>query len=222
MKQTTNMGRTITEIQKLGRKINAEWFGNELDMERVIWTVQSTKRSYGHFTPYISYRVHDVDGERGAVEINIGAGTLDRDIVNVICTMIHEMTHYYNWCHGVKDCSRGNSYHSKKFRLEAEKHGLVIDYDPRIGWSITSPSDELIEWCIDNELEDFRLGRNEYDGFSAKVGGNTTKGGMLINPPAKKKSNSIKMVCPCCGAIARVTKQTNLICGDCMEHMIEA
>ena len=81
MKQTTNMSRTIGEIQSIGRKINKDWFSNELDMDRIIWTVQSTVRAYGHFTPYLSYRVHDkTTGERGAVEINIGDGTLDRTI----------------------------------------------------------------------------------------------------------------------------------------------
>ena len=107
MKQTTNMSRTIGEIQSIGRKINKDWFNNEFDMDRIIWTVQSTKRAYGHFTPYISYRVHDkTTGERGAVEINIGAGTLDKPIESVISTMVHEMTHYYNWSHGVKSTER--------------------------------------------------------------------------------------------------------------------
>ena len=217
MKQTTNMSRVIGEIQSIARKINADWFSNELNMDRVIWTVQSTPKAYGHFTPYLSYRVHSKDGEKGAVEINIGAGTLDRDIIEVVATMIHEMVHYYNWSADVKDCSRGNTYHSKKFKIEAEKHGLVIEYDSRIGWSLTSVSDELLDWIIENDFEDFRLGRNEFN--SLIVTG--TSGGTSTSP-IRKKSNSIKMVCPCCGAIARVTRTTNLICGDCMEHMIEA
>lgn len=218
MKQTTNMSRTIGEIQSIGRKINKDWFSNKLDMDRIIWTVQSTKKAYGHFTPYISYRVHDkTTGERGAVEINIGAGTLDRPIEAVISTMVHELTHYYNWCHGVKDCSRsGGQYHSKKFKLEAEKHGLHIEYDSRIGWSITEPTEELIEWVIENGFEDFRLGRNEFQQAIIGIGGQSGTA-----PKFPKKNNSIKMICPRCGNIARVTKTTNLICGDCMIKMIE-
>ena len=217
MKQTTNMSRVIGELQTIGRKLNADWFNGELDMDRVIWTVQSTPKAFGHFTPYLSYRVHSVEGEKGAVEINIGAGTLDMDVIAVVSTMLHEMTHYSNWSKGVQDCSRGGTYHSKKFKTEAEKHGLVIEYDSRIGWSITNASEELVDWIIDNGIEDFRLGRNEFTGL-VSIGG-SSKGGAGASVP--KKSNSIKMVCPCCGAIARVTKATNLICGDCMEHMIE-
>lgn len=218
MKQTTNMSRVIGEIQSIGRKINKDWFNGELDMERVVFTVQSTPKAYGHFSPYLAYRVHDkAVGERGAVEINIGAGTLDRPIESVIATLIHEQVHYYNWSHGVKDCSRGGQYHSKKFKLEAEKHGLHIDYDSRIGWSITEPTEELIEWVIENGFEDFRLGRNEFQEMIVGIGGKSSG----TAPKFPKKSNSIKMICPCCGNIARVTKTTNLICGDCMMNMIE-
>ena len=220
MKQTTNMSRVIGQLQTIGRKLNSDWFNNELDMERVVWTVQSTPKAYGHFTPYLSYRVHSKDGEKGAVEINIGAGTLDRDITEVVATMVHELVHYFNWSIGVQDCSRGGTYHSKKFKNEAEKHGLVIEYDSRIGWSLTSATEELVDWIIENDFEDFRLGRNEFTSL-VDIGG-TSKGGSTPTLPPKKKNNSIKMVCPCCGAIARVTKATNLICGDCMEHMIEA
>ena len=95
MKQTTNMSRVIGEIQSIGRKINKDWFNGELDMDRVVFTVQSTPKAYGHFSPYLAYRVHDkAVGERGAVEINIGAGTLDRPIESVIATLIHEQVHY--------------------------------------------------------------------------------------------------------------------------------
>ena len=208
MKQTTNMSRVIGEIQSIGRKINKDWFNSELDMDRVVFTVQSTPKAYGHFSPYLAYRVHDkAVGERGAVEINIGAGTLDRPIESVIATLIHEQVHYYNWSHGVKDCSRGGQYHSKKFKLEAEKHGLHIEYDSRIGWSITEPTEELIEWVIENGFENFRLGRNEFQEAIIGIGGQSGTA-----PKFPKKNNSI---------IARVTKTTNLICGDCLQKMIE-
>ena len=217
MKQTTNMSRVIGEIQSIGRKINKDWFNSELDMDRVVFTVQSTPKAYGHFSPYLAYRVPDkAVGERGAVEINIGAGTLDRPIESVIATLIHEQVHYYNWSHGVKDCSRGGQYHSKKFKLEAEKHGLHIEYDSRIGWSITEPTEELIEWVIENGFENFRLGRNEFQEAIIGIGGQSGTA-----PKFPKKNNSIKMICPCCGNIARVTKTTNLICGDCLQKMIE-
>ena len=219
MKQTTNMQRSIQYLTKIFKLLNDEYFDGEL--EQPIITVQSTPKAYGHFTPWQSWDIKESNGNtKKTVEINIGAGTLDRDITEVVATMVHELVHYYNWSIGVQDCSRGGTYHSKKFKNEAEKHGLVIEYDSRIGWSLTSATEELVDWIIENDFEDFRLGRNE---FTSLVGiGGTSKGGSTPTLPPKKKNNSIKMLCPCCGAIARVTKATNLICGDCMEHMIEA
>lgn len=222
MKQTTNMARVIGEIQKIARCINHDWFDDELELEKCVFTVQSTPKSYGHFTPYLSYRVHSVDGEKEAVEINIGAGTLDRDILDVVCTLIHEMVHWYNWSHQIQDCSRNNTYHSKKFKNEAERRGLVIGYDSRIGWSLTSASEELVDWVIENDFQDFRLGRNEWTSYFIGGGAKTGNTGTGTSGTTKPKTNSIKMICPCCGNIARVTKKTYLICGDCMEKMIES
>ena len=38
----------------------------------------------------------------------------------------------------------------------------------------------------------------------------------------KWKGNSIKWICPCCGAIVRSTKILNIVCGDCNEQFIQA
>lgn len=223
MKQTTNMARVIGEIQRIGRMINQDWFNGQLDMDRVIFTVQSTPKAYGHFTPYLSYRVHDKEGERGAVEINLGAGTLDRDIVEVCVTLIHELTHYLNWTLGVQDCSRNNTYHSKKFKNEAEKHGIVCEYDQRIGWSISTASEALIDWCIENDLQDFRLGRNEFSSYFIGGGAKAGNGGVDTTGKTTKKGNSHLAICPCCGTKIRYTKSElpNIICGDCNERFVE-
>lgn len=222
MKRTTNMQRAIGYLNKIFKALNEEYFDTELPTP--ILTIQSTPRAYGHFTPWDAYRIKEENGGiRGAVEINIGAGTLDRPIEEVTATLLHEMVHYYCYLNNIKDTSRGGTYHNKRFKAEAEKRGLVIDYDSRIGHSITSPSEELIDFIIGYGFDDIKLGRNEWETF--RIGGGDKAGsgsnGTTVKPP-KKKTSSIKMICPCCGNIARVTKKTNLICGDCMEHMIEA
>lgn len=222
MKKATNMQRSLTVLNKIFKALNEEYFNNELPTP--IITIQSTPKAYGHFTPWEAYRIKDEKGETsGAVEINIGAGTLDRPIENVTATLLHEMVHYYCYINEIKDTSRGGAYHNKRFKAEAEARGLVIDYDSRIGWSITSPSEELLDFIITYGFEDILIGRNEFTSFIGGIGAGGNGGTTTpTTPKIKKKGNSIKMICPCCGAIARVTKTTNLICGDCMEHMIEA
>lgn len=218
MKQTTNMQRSIQYLTKIFKLLNEEYFENEL--EQPIITVQSTPKSYGHFTPWQSWDIKESNGEmKKTVEINIGAGTLDRPIENVVATMLHEMVHYYCYIKGIKDTSRGGTYHnSKGFKAEAEKRALHIEYDARIGWSVTSPTEELIDFIISNQLEDIRIGRNEGQGFYIGIGG---KAGNGTNAPTPKKpSNTRKYICPCCGNSFRATKNLNVMCMDCNKPFI--
>lgn len=219
MKQTTNMQRSIQYLTKIFKLLNDEYFDGEL--EQPIITVQSTPKSFGHFTPWNAYRIKESNGNiKGAVEINIGAGTLDRPIENVVATLQHEMVHYYCYVKEIKDTSRGGQYHNKRFKAEAEKRALQIDYDGRIGWSITSPTEELIDFIIDNQLEDIRIGRNEGQTFYIGIGGKSGNG--TTTPPTKKPSNTRKYICPRCGNSFRATKSLNVMCMDCNEQFIIA
>ena len=118
-------------LEKIFRALNAKYFDGTL--EEPIITVMSTPRAYGHVTVSKTWR----RGDEYRHELNIGAGTLDRPIENVVATMVHEMVHLYNMQIGVKDCSRNGVYHNKKFRDAATARDLAISYDPRLGWSIT-------------------------------------------------------------------------------------
>lgn len=222
MKQTTNMQRAIQYLVKIFKALNTEYFDGELPTP--IITIQSTPKAYGHFTPWDAYRIHEDNGETtGAVEINIGAGTLDRDILSVVCTLQHELVHYHCYLHNIKETSRGNAYHNKKFKEEAEKRGLHIEYDSRIGWSITEPTEEMMDFVISYGLEDIRIGRNEFSGFM--IGGGSKAGDNNGTPTIKpKKGNSHKLVCPCCGVTVRYTTKVapRIQCMDCGEQMIDA
>lgn len=218
MKQTTNVQRSIQYLNKIFKALNEHYFKNELPTPMI--TIQSTPKAYGHFTPWDAYRIRNSDGTfSGAVEINIGAGTLDRPIENVTATLLHEMVHYFCFLNNIKDTSRGGQYHNSRFRKEAEARGLQIGYDPRIGWSITEPTENLIDFIVACGFEDIRIGRNDVEGFlsggGAKAGNGVPGTGTKI-----KKSNSIKWICPGCGAIVRSTKFVNIMCGDCGEHFI--
>ena len=211
MKQTVKTSRTTGYLEKIYRKLNARFFDNELP--EVIITVQSTPRAYGHLTVSEVWR----SGQEMKHEINIGAGTLDRPIENTCATLTHEMVHLYNLIHEIKDTSRGGTYHNKRFKAEAEKRGLIIQYDKRIGWSITEPGDELLNFVLEEGLTDIDMGRKEYLSLRG-IGGtsSTGNGGKL----PKRPSSTRKYICPCCGMSVRATKVVNIKCGDCDETMI--
>ena len=212
MKQTVKTSRTAGYLEKIFRALNDRYFDNELP-EPII-TIQSTPRAYGHLTLSEVWTA----GENKRHELNIGAGTLDRPIENVVATLLHEMVHLYNVTNGIKDTSRGGTYHNKRFKAAAEARDLIISYDSRIGWSVTQPGEGLLDFILSQGWTDIRMGRNDPIFFGG-VGGTRSNGG---EQPPKKPSSTRKYACPCCGMSVRATKEVRVMCLDCGEVLILA
>ena len=212
MKQLTSYNRAAGYLNKIFDLLNEEFFENALSRPTI--TIQSTPKAYGHFSLREDTWVSKLGGTH---EINIGAGTLARPIENIVATLLHEMVHYHNYINGIQDCSRGNTYHNKRFKAAAEARGLIVDYSERYGWSHTSPADELLDFVLENGLTDILISRNEFTGF--QITGTGAHSGTGITPP-RKTSSTRKYVCPCCGNSVRATKLVNIACLDCEEQML--
>lgn len=213
MKYLTSYNRVAGYLNKIFDLLNAEYFENELSRPTI--TIQSTPKAYGHFTLRDDTWTSAIGNTH---EINIGAGTLARPIENLTATLLHEMVHYYNHVKGIQDCSRGNTYHNRKFKEAAEARGLHISHSEKNGWSITEPTEELLDFIIANGLTDILICRN--DGFGLRVtgtGSHDGNSGTIVRP-----SSSRKYICPCCGNSVRATKLVRIACLDCNEEMIEA
>ena len=213
MKQLTSYNRVAGYLNKVFDLLNAEFFESELSRPTI--TIQSTPKAYGHFSLREDTWVSTLGGTH---EINIGAGTLSRPIEEVAATLLHEMVHYWNYIHGIQDCSRGNTYHNRKFKAAAEAHGLIVDHHDKYGWTITKPSDELLEVILKYDLTDILLNRNEFSGF--QITGTGTHSGADFGTMAPHKSSTRKYVCPCCGMIVRATRNVNVACLDCDEQLL--
>ena len=128
MKQLTSYNRAAGYLNKIFDLLNEAYF--ESTLSRPTITIQSTPKAYGHF----SLRDDTWISKNGmSHEINIGAGTLSRPIENVCATLLHEMVHYYNYINGIQDCSRGNTYHNKRFKAAAEQRGLCVEHSDKYG-----------------------------------------------------------------------------------------
>ena len=179
--------------------LNQRFFESALSRPAI--TIQSTPGAHGHFTPYDAWD----DGGLKLKEINLVAESLHRPVPNIIATLMHEMIHY--WCHskGIKDTSRGNTYHNKRFKEEAEKRGLIITSAPLIGYSVTQPAPELVnlvnDMGWDNKLNLYRNPKKKSYPDKTKT--------------AKKKSSTRKYICPKCGLSIRATKVVRIACMDC-------
>ncbi len=214
MKELTTYNRVAGYLNKIFDLLNAEYFENTLSRPTI--TIQSTPKAYGHF----SLREDTWVSKLGAThEINIGAGTLARPIEEVAATLLHEMVHYWNYQNGIQDCSRGNTYHNRRFKEAAESRGLVVSHSGKYGWSHTSPADSLLEFILDNGLTDILISRNEFAGF--QIGGTGTHSGTGAITPTKRSSTR-KYICPCCGMSVRATRAVNIACVDCRELLLPA
>ena len=212
MKELTSYNRVAGYLNKLFDLLNQEFF--ESTLSRPTITIQSTPRAYGHF----SLRDDTWISKNGAThEINIGAGTLARPIEEVCATLLHEMVHYHNYVLGIQDCSRGGTYHNRRFRDSAKAHGLIVDHHDKNGWTITSPGDARLQFCLDYELTDILINRNEFSGF--RVTGTGTHA-PASTPVTTRTSSTRKYICPCCGNSVRATKNVNIGCLDCAEQMV--
>lgn len=215
MKELTSYNRVAGYLNKMFDVLNAAFFESALSRPTI--TIQSTPRAYGHF----SLREDTWTSKLGNThEINLGAGTLSRPIEEVAATLLHEMVHYHNYVCGVQDCSRGGSYHNRKFKEAAEAHGLTVQHSDKYGWSHTAPSDALLDLVIACGWTDILINRNEYSGF--QITGTGTHSGNPFGTIPPKKSSSRKYICPCCGMSIRATKEVNIACLDCDEKMVPA
>ena len=212
MKQLTSYNRAAGYLNKIFDLLNAEYFENALSRPTI--TIQSTPKAYGHFSLRDDTWVSKLGGTH---EINIGAGTLARPIEEVTATLLHEMVHYFNYELGIQDCSRGNTYHNRRFKDAAESHGLCVTHSDKYGWSHTSPDDSLLDFVLENGLTDILINRNEFTGF--QITGTGTHSG-TPTPPPPKPSSTRKYLCPCCGISVRATKNVRIKCMDCDTQMI--
>ena len=220
MKETTRTSRTAGYLEKIFRAVNNDSFGGEI--EEPIISIMSTPGAYGHVTVGKVWKRKGEDRH----ELNISADWLQRPIEHVVATIIHEMVHLYNIQNGIQDTSRGGSYHNKRFKVEAEKHMIHIEKHDKYGWTLTSPTDELLEYIMEKGWGDIDMSRGGLWSLLGMGGnGNGNNGTRTAGKPVgntekeKPKGNSRRYVCAGCGLIARTTKDAKLFCGGCDMEM---
>lgn len=135
-------------------------------------------------------------------ELNICAEDLASDFERIAETMLHQMVHLYNAMNSIPDTSREDTYHNAHFKEIAETHGLIVEKHPTDGFSITHLAPITREYI--QTLSGFH-----FDFFRKEMKTQT-----------KKRQSTIKLTCPICGCIARVTSpKTKIMCESCKSSM---
>lgn len=196
----------MEELHRAFKMFNENLFNNELPEPAILIQSRGNKKlTLGWCTVEKVWKNEATHEER--YEINLVAEALNRGIYPVMATLLHEMVHLYNLVCGVKDTSRGFTYHNMKFKKVAEAHGLIVDHADKIGWSVTKlqgfTMDLIDSYHFDEKV--FSMGRRDLEMEGA---GDRRK---------KKKTSSRKYICPCCGSSLRTSKDMNVLCGDCTD-----
>ena len=218
MKETTKMSRAVGQLEKIYNTLNADFFEGALPVP--IITVQSKPGTYGHCSVSKVWQRKD----ENTYELNIAAEVLNYPIEDTLDTIIHEMVHLYCRENGIQETSRGGKYHNGRFKAEAEKRGLECYRCGPYGWN-TKPTDKLVEYAMEKGWSEIQIGRNSFTpgiriggtgANQSRTGNNSgTEGG------GKRPSSTRKLVCPKCGQSVRATKKVNILCGECIEKMVE-
>ena len=186
--------------------LNQVYFEGELP--RTAFTIQSSPKCYGYTTVQKVW----ADEKEKYHEINIGAEYISRPIEHVMATLLHEMVHLYCMVNEIKDTSNHGRYYNKRFKTEAEKRDLKIDYADYIGFSVTTPTERLKKVLQEHGLwESIPHCRTLENNLPIPPGNSGGQDG--------KQSSTRKYACPSCGMSIRATRDVNVICGNCMKHL---
>lgn len=203
-KKSINTKIVIEELHRAFKLFNTNLFRGELPEPAILIQSQGNRKNVLGWCTVGKVWVNDETQEE-RYEINIVAEHLNRGILPVMTTLLHELIHLYDLVNEVKDVSRNGTYHNDKFKATAEAHGLICTHSKSLGWSQC----ELTQYVID------LIKQSNFDSAVFSLGRKGTGEG--TEEKQKKKSSVRKYVCPCCQQIIRATKEVNVICGDCFE-----
>jgi len=211
MKKLSNYQRVSQYLVKIFKFINEEYFDNVLDVPTI--TIQSTVGAYGHVSVQKIWHNNEV----ATHELNLSADYMNRPIESIVATLIHEACHLYAMQVGIKDTSNNGVYHNKRFKQLAEDRGLAISQHKKYGWTLTEPTEQTLDFCISNGLEEIQIVRESSFSLGGLFGGKSGNGsdGNFGGRTIPKPSSTRKYICHCCGNSFRATKNINAICGDC-------
>lgn len=192
----------IGQLEDLFKLFNVKYYNGELQKPIIAVSPDVTNGAYGWCTTWKAWQTtQEHNASNGYYEINLCAEHLSRPFKEVCGTLLHEMVHLWNLQNNIKDTSRGGTYHNKRFKVEAEKRGLIIEQDEKYGWCITHLAEDTESYIEHINFTGFDLHRTKI----AKVDGKK----------AKKTSSSRKYICPLCGQSIRATKELRVLCGEC-------
>lgn len=191
----------LERLENAFYSFNEKLFDGKLP-KPIITLQRDTEKAKGWYTKWKAWKLTDwtEDDERGFYEINICPDYTNRPCMEVLETLVHEMVHMFCNENDISDTSKKGTYHNKRFKEQAEKHGLTTFESEKHGYLTDGFNDVGLKVAAEVAKElHFDFWR--YQPPKAKA--------------TKKPKTMFKYVCPKCGAKVWSNKRVNVKCGDC-------
>lgn len=135
--------KTGAQILGIYDALNRALFGGELPRPGFIlddlMEISGARTIGAFFTPD---NIPSLEKPSICIDVNgantlVSTGDFESWALAITDIMSHEMIHYYCHIHEIADHD-AEGLHTKLFRDEAERHGLVCEYQDGLGWGLTS------------------------------------------------------------------------------------
>lgn len=188
--------KTIGELYRIFELFNKDLFNGKLEEPVILIQPAKKTRTLGTCSVDKVWQ-HKKVKKNQKYEITISAESLQRSTDEIAETLLHEMAHLYCSLNDIKDTSNNYVYHNKRYKIQAENHGLNVENEQTVGWAITSLTDKTKDLVESYKIKDsvFNYYRTTFDGI-------------------KLKTKTFKYQCPCDVKISHY-KDISLICGIC-------
>ena len=207
------ISEALIELSRIFHLLNDKYFEGKL--QDPVLTIQSTKKKIlGWCTlkkvwkPTIKETTIETSKLKSRYEINICAQHLVSPPELLAETVLHEMIHLSNIMNDISDCTNAY-YHNKRFKKAAEKIGLICEKDKKYGYGLTSLSEDLKKYII----EEIKVNADVFKYFreielTKSSGGSDTR-----------KKRIFKYTCPKCGLEAKGKLNIHVVCKSCNEEL---
>jgi ribosomal protein S27AE len=202
----TPTAETYEGLDKAFNHFNEHLFENRLPP--VLFTLTRKGKANGYFWP--EQFKHRTDGDT-THEIALNPNTMGRDLVDVLSTLVHEMTHLEQQEYGTPG---KKGHHNREWVGLMERIGLIPSNTGEPGGKQTG---RQMTHYID-PMGDFLTAFDKLMPFDLPYFTQPAEAGAKTK---KKDLSKLKHTCPCCDAKAWAKQGMRIICGDCDETMIE-
>lgn len=191
----------VGELYRIFDLLNKTLFNNALEVP-VILIQSKRKRILGTCTVNRIW-VNKIDeDDKKYYEISLSAENLNRPVDEIVETLLHEMVHLHCSLNDINDTSNNHVYHNKRYKAEAEAHGLDVECATTIGWSVTTLNATTLEL-----IKTFKINEGLFNYYR--------------NTPQKSAptSKSIRYKYTCtCGVSFTISKELFIRCELCHDE----